>query len=895
VTRALEDAWREVSHYLDEVLDLEPDARQPWLDDLETRAPESAARIRAYLRELAELDAQNFLGDPAAFAVAGATLAGQSFGAYTLDRTIGHGGMGTVWLAHRSDGRFEGQAAVKLLNTALVGHPSEQRFAREGSVLARLQHPNIAHLLDAGVAANSQPYLVLEYVQGERIDRYCEMRKLGIEQCITLFLDVLGAVAHAHTNLIVHRDLKPPNILVTDHGVVKLLDFGVAALLSPDAERGAAQLTHHVAPGLTPEYAAPEQLLGEAITTATDVYALGLVLFVLLAGRHPASPEGKTAAELMRLTLDTEVPRPSEIAIDIRQGRLLRGDLDNIIAMALRRNPAERYSNVDLFAQDLRRYLALEPVSARPRSLGYLAAKFTRRHRGSVAAAIAVLVVLVGAVVMTTLQMLEARQQRDQSQYQSRRAEASSDFLTLLMLTDLGPAHPARTFHERLELGVELINKQYRGDPKFAGRMLVELADHFRDREETGRANELYAQAYDIGRDNHDVELMAHAQCTRAYGEAYANIREGVLERIEEAQQLLEQVARPDAILQSECMYAQARVELMRGDSAAAEATLRHTLSILEADGSTHRQAYVSVLTALARIYMDRNQPRDALRLAQLAGDIHERNGRGGTTSRLTSRQNVAVALGAMGETRAELVEREIINQKVRELESAGQEPLFYPLNYASLLLRMARPAAALQALDGALARARSAGSPALLTQALFTTGSTFIQLGRWDEAEAALQEATSLAAGGFGNSNMVAQSEALLAQMDMARGNLASARRRCDKSLELAGYRTQKPQRSLAKLLRVASQVALAAGAAADAEQFARDALAISEAVARGPDTSADVGEALLRLAQAKSAIGMSQGTRTMLEHALRCLTNGLGPEHPTTREAQAALTSSR
>src|SRR5262249_41919157 len=205
------------------------------------------------------LDKRNFGGGAATSMLAAASLAGHTFGSYTLDRPIGHGGMGTVWLAHRSDGRFEGQTAVKLLNAALVGHPMERRFAREGSVLARLEHPNIARLLDAGVAAGSQPYLVLEYVRGERIDLYCEKRNLNIEQRVRLFLDVLAAVAHAHRNLVVHRDLKPTNILVTDDGVVKLLDFGVAALLSSSAD-DATRLTRNIATGLTPGYAAPEQL-----------------------------------------------------------------------------------------------------------------------------------------------------------------------------------------------------------------------------------------------------------------------------------------------------------------------------------------------------------------------------------------------------------------------------------------------------------------------------------------------------------------------------------------------------------------------------------------------------------------------------------------------------------
>ncbi len=890
--RTLEEAWREIGHYLDEALELGREARQAWLDAIEARAPGIAAQVREYLTELAQLEEQDFLDGSCAGVLSRATLAGQRLGSYTLDQLLGHGGMGTVWLAHRSDGRFEGQAAVKLLNAALVGHPSEHRFAREGSLLARLKHPNIAHLLDAGVADGRQPYLILEYVEGERIDSYCEKRRLNIEQRIELFLDVLTAVAHAHSNLVVHLDLKPSNILVTDHGVVKLLDFGVSALLSPQASRRpAAQLTHHAAPGLTPGYAAPEQLLGEPVTTATDVYALGLVLFVLLAGRHPALPEGKTTAELMRLTVDTEAPRASEIATDARRGRLLRGDLDNVIAMALHKNPTDRYPSVDPFAQDLRRYLALEPVSARPRSLRYSLAKFVRRHRANVAAAIAIAAALVGAVVVTTHEMVQARRQRDEARYQSRRAELTRDFLEVLMLSDGGPDRPALTVHERLERGVDLLNKQYRDDPKFVGRMTLELAVHFSKRDDTRRANELYERAYGIGRQTEDRELMAYAQCYRAYEEAYADINEGVAERLDEAQRLLREIDNPDATLQADCMMAKARYAQRRGDTATAEELLRSAMSIVEADGSTDRATYVYLLDELGNIYLTRNQPREVLRIDLLVGAILDRNGRGGTATRLMYRQNEAVSLEAMGEIGAALAQREAINQRMHELETPGQEPFPYRFNYATALLRMAQPTSALQALEGVLDRARQTENPHAIRRALFLTGSTLLQLRRWDEAAASLDEAALLAADGTGNANIQAQIESLRARLDFARCDIAAAHRHRDTALDLAGYRTDEPQRALASVLLAAAEIALAQGVAADAERFAGDALAISEAVARGPDTSADVGEALLRLAQARIASDTGADTKSLLERAVRCLTNGLESNHPLTREARNLL----
>jgi tetratricopeptide (TPR) repeat protein len=891
--QSLEVAWREISAYLDEVLSLDADARGSWLNNLAIREPVLAGRVRALLLELEELEKQEFLGATVAAILTPGSLVGQRFGAYTLDRAIGHGGMGTVWAAHRSDGQFEGQAAVKLLNTALVGHPSARRFAREGNVLAKLQHPNIAHLLDAGVAEHGQPYLVLEYIRGDRIDRYCDRHQLGVEQRITLFLDVLAAVAHAHSNLIVHRDLKPSNILVSDNGVVKLLDFGIAALLSPSDDSG-TRLTRHAAPGLTPGYAAPEQLRGEVITTSTDVYALGVVLFELLVGKHPLSPEGKTGAELARLTLDTEVQRASQLATDDKLRRLLRGDLDNIIAKALRKHPVERYTTVELFALDLRQYLAHEPVSARPHSMGYLAAKFVRRHRTAVVSALAIALVLIGAVVVTRVELMEANRRRDQARYESRRTAMSNDFLALLMMSDLGPNQPVRSYNERLELGVQLLDKQYQGDPKFHGRMLVWMGDGFRDNEETRRATELYQRAYDIGRLHRDPELMAYAQCSRAYGEGFADIREGVRERLQEARKLLEQVDYPDADLRAGCLMAESQVEQrIVGHSEAAEALLKQAMAILEADDSTHSQTYLSVLTDLGQIYFARNQPREMFRIAELIGAIHDREGRGGTDARLIARQNAASALNAMGETRAALAEREIINRRLLEVDSPDQEPLLIPVNYAMVLARMARPVAASKALEGLLDRARSNGAPSVLAQTLLATGWTNTQLGRWDEADAALKETLSVALSGIGDRHMAAQAEAFEARLDLARGNLRSAHKHRDAALELAGYGTKHPERALVKVLLVAADVALAEGAGADAERFARDALAICEPIARGLNTSADVGESLLKLAQAQISMGRNAGTRALLERAVRCLTNGLDANHPLTAEGRKLLAS--
>lgn len=880
---ALEEIWGQVSPWLDQVLALTPPERSVWLDDFARTHPSTAAHLRTYLDDLEQLEHQNFLtGEPASpFA---ATLAGQRLGPYTLESCLGHGGMGTVWSARRDDGRFQGRVAIKLLNAALIGHPAEQRFVREGTVLARVQHPNIAHLLDAGIAAGSQPYLVLEYVEGERLDRYCELHALSIAQRLELFLQVLTAVTHAHRNLIVHRDLKPTNILVTADGHVKLLDFGVAALLD---QQDAAEITRLSPPGLTFAYAAPEQVRDEAVTTATDVYALGVVLLQLVTGRLPQRAETSTA-EAIQALLTADLPLASSLVDDPRLSRILRGDLDNIVALATRKEPQQRYATVESFAQDLRHYLAHEPVSARPDALAYRVGKFVRRHRGAVTSSLFVLLLLIGAVVLTTLQGAEARKQRDQARFESRRAELANDFMSVLLMSDGGPDRPMLTPTERLDRGVEMLEKQYRSDPAFLGRMLIQLANQYRGATETRRAGELYQRAYQIGRELQDPEMMASAQCSHAYADALAGIEESVSARLDEARALMQQIA-ADATLQATCLLARAQRRARTGDSGAAEADLRRAMQLIEAEGSEHRPIYVKAITDLGGVYLRNNRPAAALQMAELAGQVHERNGRGDTSARLTSLQNSVIALGAMGEARSALERYEIVLQRMRELDPPGQEPSFYAVNYANFLLRMDQPERALRAVEPSMARARASGSPIALLRALRGTAAALLALDRVDEAAPMIDEAFAIAE--KVDDAQRAQMEILKAQVALARNDIEGARTYSRAALTHAGYGREQPHSSIGQALMTATSVAMRAGDISDAERYSTDALKVTEAVARGEDTSAEVGEALLRLAQVRLAQGSTAEARELLTRAVRCLTNGFNETHTLTREARDLL----
>jgi serine/threonine protein kinase len=409
------ERWQEVSPYLDQVLSLPEDERAAWMESFRAQRPGLADLLQELLQAHQAAAREQFLERSPIRDISDSSLAGQRIGAYTLISPIGRGGMGSVWLAERSDGRFERRVAVKFLNFSVAATGGSERFKREGRILGQLAHPHIAELIDAGVTANGEPYLVLENVEGEHIDEYCDRHKLDVDARVKLFLDVLEAVGHAHANLIVHRDIKPSNVLVRNDGQVKLLDFGIAKLLADDTNPAAAtMLTVEGGGALTPLFAAPEQIGGGAVTTATDVYTLGVLLYLLLSGQHPASSGSHSPAELVKAIVETEPLHASEV-IALADGKALaekrattpeklrhqlRGDLDTIIARALKKASAERYGSVSAFADDLRRCLKHEPISARPDTFAYRTRKFLRRNRVVVAlVTVALAAILAGSGV----------------------------------------------------------------------------------------------------------------------------------------------------------------------------------------------------------------------------------------------------------------------------------------------------------------------------------------------------------------------------------------------------------------------------------------------------------------------------------------------------------------
>lgn len=425
------ERWQQIKAVLDTAVALSPPEREAYLASACAADPELRREVDSLLVSH-EAAASGFLGSPlaargVAFAVGGATMgAGTRIGPYLLREAIGRGGMGEVFAAVRADGQYEQRVALKLVRAGLSTPDVLERFRAERQILAGLDHPNIARLLDGGTTQDGVPYLVMELVDGAPIDVFCHDRGLTVRDRLRLFLQVCAAVQYAHQRLVIHRDLKPGNILVTRDGVPKLLDFGIAKMLDP---LGSARET--ALRPLTLEYASPEQVRGEAVSTASDVYALGVVLYQLLTGRLPYDLERGTSAELAQAITGRDPDRPSVVAAQEtgpgatppRAQRELRGDIDVILLKALRKEPDKRYASAEQFADDIRRHLDGLPVTARTGTWSYTAGKFVRRHRAGVAAAALVLTTLVAGIVVTAREARVARRQAEIAGIQKARAE----------------------------------------------------------------------------------------------------------------------------------------------------------------------------------------------------------------------------------------------------------------------------------------------------------------------------------------------------------------------------------------------------------------------------------------------------------------------------------------
>jgi tetratricopeptide (TPR) repeat protein len=863
--------WREASRYLDEAWDLPPAERASWLAALEAHNPAILGVVARLLDVDQRVTEQRFLEEevPAAAMATAAVIGG-----YRLIKPIGEGGMGTVWLAERSDGRYEGRAAIKFLSAGLIGHVVQERFTREGSILAKLSHPSIAHLADAGVTAAGQPYLVLEYVDGDPIDHYCEREKLGVDQRVQLFLDVLAPVAHAHTNLVVHRDLKPSNVMVTRDGRVKLLDFGIAKLLQDEAvAREATAITRGGGGAMTPAYAAPEQIIGGAITTATDIYALGCLLYLLLSGRHHAGDAVASPAALIEAILHRDPP-PLGIT----------ADLDLIVGKALKKEPSERYGSVTAFADDLVRYLRDEPITARRDSLTYRTRKFIRRNRTAAALTSLVLLTLIGGLIGTVTQANRATEQarlaqgeRDFAQRQLFRAAAMNE-LNAFLLTESEPAGATFTPVQMLTKAEEAVHRQHAQDPATRADLLVALGSQFGTLDEAEHQRRIMIAAYDLARQVDDPAIRARAACglgnaVSIFGEAQRGetlVREGLALLTGSPQHLLARVF---------CHICASRVAVETNPASAlehAQAAERLLNGAPNASSLMHLRAAME----LARTYGAVGRATDADAMFARAYEGLKVLGYERTDTAETLLNNWALLLEDLGRP----LEAEVLYRRMIEFGTLdgtdARVSAFVLNNFARLLEGLARYDEALVHATRAFEKARRAGNNVILMQALIARARLSRLRGDLAQAEATLQEIESRAKTqwGPGHPGYIALF-AERADLARARGDLDAASALIDKSVGLLEATSEKF--GLPRILLRRAAISLDRQEADRARDDAERALKALLAESPSGGLSGFVARAALTLGRALAMQGRHAEAREALTTAVRH-SPALGDNHP-------------
>ena len=732
-----------------------------------------ADRVERFLEEPA-LGTDFALPAPAAAGAApgGDDLVGRQMGRYRIERRIASGGMGTVYLATRADDEFVQRFALKVVKRGMDSEEILRRFRAERQTLASLDHPNIARLLDGGATDTGQPFLVMEYVEGEPIDRYCDRHRLGSAERLRLFLVVCDAVRHAHRNLVVHRDLKPANVLVTAEGVPKLLDFGIAKVLADEGPRLATAAHER---RLTPEYASPEQITNGRVTTSSDVYSLGVILYELLTGHQPRRFPTRTPAEIERVAVEGTTTPPSEAVtrVEAREApgggsetitpeavgqargatpeqlrRRLRGDLDTIVLAALRQEPERRYASVEQLANDVRCHLEGLPVSARKDTFGYHAAKFVRRHAaGTTVSVLAVLLLAVGAVAFARQARLAASQ-RDEAFLARDQSEATTDFLRkMLASVDPGVGGREVTVHEVLDAVAPRLEDELPSQPLVQASLRSTIGRTYLSLGLLDQAEEQMRRAYDerrarLGPRHHDVaesmgDLAELLYARRSLDEAEALLREAL-----DVFREVRGERNPDVARTLSSLGAVLRAQ---GELDEAEQVHRLSLEIRRGLPEGYALDVAESLNNLAGVLLGRNRLEEA---AELLAEAHSIRLTGlGPRHPLVAQSldNQAVVLARMGQLeRAEPLYREALALEEELLGASHPDVAVTQKNLAALYLAQRRYAPAEELLRASLATREGLYPPT--DSRVFNTridlADALANLGRWDEATPLLEQA---------------------------------------------------------------------------------------------------------------------------------------------------------
>ncbi|MFK8053863.1 MAG: tetratricopeptide repeat protein [Woeseiaceae bacterium] len=544
------------------------------------------------------------------------SLIGKHFGAYRITEHIAGGGMGDVYSAERADGAFEQRVAIKLIGTRLTTRDEELRFQAERQILARLDHPGIARIIDGGNTDDGTAFLIMEYIEGESIDAYCKRRQLDLDARLRLFSKVCDAVRFAHQNLIVHRDIKPSNILVTETGEPKLLDFGIAKIID-DNNTDTADATQLEDRAMTPDYASPEQILGDPVTTASDIYSLGVLLYLLTAGRQPYSTRGLRHSEREKLLCETEPPKPSTTASHVLdfdreapafslEPAKLKGDLDAIILTAMHKLPESRYVSARAFSDDIHAYLDSLPVTARGRTVGYLTGKFLRRHKMAVAAGLVLMSSAVGAAMYHTKTITT---ERDRAEAEVVRSETMLQFLTDVFQVPADKLSASITAKEVLDVSAERLQTDFGNQPQTRADLGLKIADVYSNMLLNDAAAEQYRAVIPIYQTLDDTTNQAYAEL--GLGNALRAVDEypEAIEHYNTARALIDKDPQLDQMEQHRFLTEYAYALFLQGDYTQAREHFETIMRDGERLGATDHYSYGEAQHGLAQVFDLQGEP----------------------------------------------------------------------------------------------------------------------------------------------------------------------------------------------------------------------------------------------------------------------------------------------
>jgi serine/threonine protein kinase/tetratricopeptide (TPR) repeat protein len=631
--------WADISALFDELVDLAPTECERRLADIVRSDAAMAAELRALLA--ADEDGNALLDAGATSALPtlldDAAPSDRRAGPYRLLRKLGEGGMGVVWLAERSDGSYEQHVAVKLLKRGMDTHAILRRFLQERRILARLHHAHIVRLVDGGMSADGRPFYVMDYVDGETITHYAIRLRLDVAARVVLLAKVAEAVAYAHTQLVVHRDLKPSNVLVGVDGEPRVLDFGIAKLIEESGEQTRTGTGLRV---LSPAYAAPEQVLGEAIGTATDVYALGLMLCELLVGQLPQRRRASTPAQFAQDVAQETVERVSTLAAHLSPlqleelygasvtpaalARRIAGDIDVIVATALQREPTRRYPTAAAFADDLHRWLDRRPIGARADSGAYRLAKFVRRHRVGVAASVLIAASLVGGLGIALWQARVARAEaqradaeRVRAEHQLARTERVKDFM-LTLFHEQDPVSrakaQARSAPELIRDGIAQIDASFASDPDLRAELLRDLGEIQVSLDDRKGGQATLQRAWELQVKLSGADSAASAEALAAYGDALYSVDAArAISMLRDAVAHLRGTLGADDPKTAHAESSLAIVEMIQGHSEEAERLVQHALAVYRAAYGAHASELVPLLASLGKVQQERAEHAQSL------------------------------------------------------------------------------------------------------------------------------------------------------------------------------------------------------------------------------------------------------------------------------------------